>query len=235
MVATARVALEPFSDPEICALMSTDTVEFESLRKEKSALFISVPEHQIPFYRFFLVLLYTQLFSFAMIKPQPYEQSLFFLLEEFGHGAVPGFSSLITSLRKRRVSISILLQSESQLEKTYGRDDANTILTGGIASRLYLPGQDMATCIALEKTLGKHGVTIEEDSGRRRDVSRSLLTADEIRTMDDDQALFIHSNRRPALIRTTPYFKNRRLRKRTQLPPPPLPTNDNGQVQYLKL
>ena len=133
------------------------------------------------------------------------------------------------------MSVSILLQSESQLEQTYGRNDANTILTGGIASRLYLPGQDMATAQALEKTLGKYGVTIEEESGRRRDVARSLMTADEIRTMDDNQALFIHSNRRPALIRTTPYFKNRRLRKRTRIPPPPLPATDNGPVQYLKL
>ena len=237
MLATARVALEPFSDPEICRLMSTDTLEFKTLRKEKSALFISVPEHQIHLqvHRLFLILLYNALFDFAMVKPEPHEQSLFFLLDEFGNaGAIPGFSSLITSLRKRRVSVSILLQSESQLIATYRRHDANTILAGGIGSRLYYAGQDAETA-ALEKTLGRHGVTIEDESGRRRDVSRNLMNADEIRTMGDDQALFIHSNQRPALIRTTPYFKNRRLRKRSQIPPPPLPTADNEPVQYLKL
>ena len=104
------------------------------------------------------------------------------------------------------MSVSILLQSESQLEQTYGRNDANTILSGGIASRLYLPGQDMATCLALEKILGKHGVIIEDESGRRRDVSKNLMNGDEIRTMCADQAIFLHSNQRPALIRTKPFF-----------------------------
>ncbi len=91
------------------------------------------------------------------------------------------------------------------------------------------------TAAALERILGRHGVTIEDESGRRRDLSKNLMNADEIRTMPDDQALFIHSNQRPALIRTKPYFKVRRFRKRTQIPPPPLPTIDDGPVQYLKL
>ena len=232
MVATARTALEPFSDPNICQLMSKETLHFESLRTERTALFICIPETDIDYFRFFTTLLYVQIMAFSMVKPEPNHQDLFFLLDEFGIAPVPGYPSWITSVRKKRVSVSMLLQSRAQLEKIYHRD-AHTILTGAVSSHLFYPGQDMETCLALEKILGRHGVTIEDESGRRRDVARNLMTADEIRTMD--KALFLHANQRPVILNTVPYFKNRRFLKLTRMPPPPLPATDDGPVQYIEL
>ena len=232
-VATARTSLEPFSDPDICQLMSCETLHFESLRTERTAIFICIPEHEVGYYRFFTTLLYSQIFAFAMVKPEPDHHDLFFLLDEFGVAPVPGYPSWVASVRKKKVSVSMLLQSRSQLDKIYGRDDAHTILSGAVSSHLFYPGQDFETCLELEKICGKYGVTIEDESGRRRDVSRSLMTADEIRTMD--KALFLHANQRPVILNTVPFFKNRRFLKQTRLKNRPLPATDDGPVQYLKL
>jgi type IV secretory pathway TraG/TraD family ATPase VirD4 len=52
------------------------------------------------------------------------------------------------------------------------------------------------------------------------------MTADEIRVMSDDEALFIHGNKRPVKLRTTPYYQNARLRRRAELEAPSLPDPD---------
>ncbi len=75
--------------------------------------------------------------------------------------------------------------------------------------------------------------TYPESTPRRRDVSRNLMNADEIRTMD--KTLFLHANQRPVILKTVPYFKNRRFLKQTRLKNRPLPATDDDPVQYLKL
>jgi type IV secretory pathway TraG/TraD family ATPase VirD4 len=48
-----------------------------------------------------------------------------FFLDEFGNLCkLRNFSSIITTLRKRRCSVSIIFQELSQLEKIYGDKDA---------------------------------------------------------------------------------------------------------------
>ncbi|MBN4056106.1 type IV secretory system conjugative DNA transfer family protein [Rhodothermus sp. AH-315-K08] len=245
-VATAKNALEAFANPKICALTATETLHFESLRDEKTAIFIHVPEHQIHHYSFFLNLLYTQIFAFCMRMPGPKEESIFFLLDEFGNmGRFPDFSQLMTTLRKRRCSVSVVLQDVSQLVKVYGHDDANTILDGACASRIFLPGLSHRTCRELEDILGKMTVRHTEEAShpldtdptkfREREVGRSLLTADEIRTMKDHQAIYLYRNKRPARLHLKPFHRNWRLRRQAGIPAPNLATRDIRPTEYIKL
>ena len=129
----------------------------------------------------------------------------------------------------------MIAQSRSQIDKTYGRDDAQTIITGGVGSQLFLSGQDLTASLELERLLGRTGVEIEDESGRHRVMTTNLMNADQIRAMKNDEALFLHRGNRPALIKLEPYFKNRRLRKRSQIPPPPLPATDDEPVKYVTL
>ena len=61
----------------------------------------------------------------------------------------PTRPAIITTTRQRRISLSIVLQSTSQLVERYGREGANTILNGGVASRLFFSGMDIDTAILL--------------------------------------------------------------------------------------
>jgi type IV secretion system protein VirD4 len=94
-------------------------VRFQDLRDEKIALFFQVPEQKMHNYSFILNLFYTQFFNFAMQSLDNTKMPIYTLLDEFGHQTIPHFSSIITTIRKYKVSISIILQSISQLEAKY--------------------------------------------------------------------------------------------------------------------
>jgi len=207
MIATAKTALDKFSDPELCYLTADESLHFESLRNEKTIIYFIIPEHEIKYYGFFLSLLYSQIFDFCMKLPnseKPY-LPIYFLLDEFGNmSCLPNFSNLITTLRKRNCSCSLVLQDIEQLNNIYGKSEASTIINGGCGSKIFLPGLSLNTCEEVEKILGKKTVfyseggnhSIGSDADKVRDLrtGRSLLTSDEIRTMKDNRAIFIHGN-----------------------------------------
>ena len=90
-----------------------------------------------------------------------------------------------------------------------------------------MPGLSLNTCEEVEKILGKKTVfyseggnhSIGSDADKVRDLrtGRSLLTSDEIRTMKDNRAIFIHGNKKPILLKIKPYYKRRNLIKKTKI------------------
>ena len=68
-----------------------------------------------------------------------------FILDDFATNAcIPDFDNLISVIRSRGIAVSIILQSQTQLEKMYGQAAATTILNG-CDTVLYLGGQDLST------------------------------------------------------------------------------------------
>ncbi len=229
VLSTAKVALSKFSDPNLDLLTSEETLLFESVRDRKTAVFIVVPEHEVQYYSFILTVLYTQIFNFAMELPQrgrPYLPILF-LLDEFGNsGKLPGFSTMITTLRKRKSAVMVVLQDYQQIVDTYGQANASTIYNGGFASKIFMPGMSQQLCEDVSRMLGKRTLSVREMGYQERNgrnpyresqLGRELLTPDEIRTMKDNRAIFLHGNQLPIFLKTTPWYKNARLRQRTKI------------------
>ena len=153
-VSVALNSLSMINNPDIATLTASDQLDFEELRQRKTALFLIVPSEKISFYGFLMNLLYTQLFNYLMRRiPTPSELPVYCLMDEFGHTAVPRFDTIATTIRKFHVSLSIILQSASQLSAIYGKDTANTILSGGIASRLVYSGVDIETAKYIERMM----------------------------------------------------------------------------------
>lgn len=222
VTSTAKTAMMTFSDPEINAITSENTIEFKNMRRKPMALFLIIAENEIANYKFIMSIFYNQLFNFAMKLPtrgQPY-LPIFFYLDEFGNGGrIPNFSTLITSLRKRLCSVVIVLQDYEQLVNIYGQADASVIMNGGCASRLYYPGLSTEMCEKLSRTLGTKTTSFSEkgfDNGNRsREMGSPLLRPEEIRTMSSKEAIFIHANMKPIFLkRTIPWLKNRKLKRR---------------------
>ncbi len=68
-----------------------------------------------------------------------------FLLDDFAAGIfIPDFDKIISVIRSREISVSIILQSISQLESMYGHAGAMTIINN-CDNCLYLGGQDVET------------------------------------------------------------------------------------------
>jgi type IV secretion system protein VirD4 len=226
VLSTAKTALRSLHDPTVAELTARTTLDFGALRESPTAIFIQVAESELKYYNFFLSLLYTQLFKFVL-NGDPLNKDLhpiFFLFDEAGHIKVPNLATIATTIRRRRCSLSLILQDLDQLRALYGQE-ANAIIRGGMVNQLYFGGLDIQTCELLERTLGKETVSYSESGygsslkpaqSRTTQMSRSLMFADEIRRMNG-KAIFLSSNRPPALLKLKPWFRQRELVKRTKL------------------
>jgi type IV secretion system protein VirD4 len=222
LLSQAKSSLTMLSDPDIARLTARSSFDFERLRSRKTALFLVFPQNRVSYYSMLANLFYTQLFHFCLDDRQyrPGSLPIYFLLDEFGHLRIPDFPSIITTTRARKISISIVLQSVSQLEERYGRQGANTILYGGVASRLFFPGMDIDTASMLAQTIGDRGVERIDSRGHVLRQRELLMTPAALRAMPDDQVLYLFANKRPTLLTATPYFESAALKRRTEATPP---------------
>lgn len=235
-ISSAKMSLKSLLDDHLSQLTSRDTIDFTELRRSKTALFIQYPENQTQYYSFLIKLLYSQLFDMCMqtgMSGQD-DRPITVYLEEFANiGALPDFSALITTLRKRNVCVYIFIQALEQVEQVYPRQ-SEAILYGGINRHLFLNSLSQKTCEQLSDRIGSFTV---EDNEKGTRHARALMTPSELRLMDDSSCLMMHKNHKPALFRITPYYKNKKLLRRieqdkddTPLSYPPLPI-----LQYVPL
>lgn len=221
MVSQAKSSVSMLSDPDIARLTALSTFDFECLRHEKTALFLVFPQNRVSYYSLLANLFYTQLFHFALDDRKYNKKSLpiYFLLDEFGHLSIPDFPAIITTTRQRKISLSIVLQSISQLEERYGKQGAHTILNGGVASRIFFSGMDIETARMLAMTIGDTRRDHIDGHGEVRIEREPLMTASALRSMPDDQVLYLFANKRPALVNVVPYYKRRDFTRRTEQKP----------------
>lgn len=221
ILATANVALNTIGiNDNLASLTSHHTINFDKFRKEKSVLYIKIPGQKQKQYSFLINIFYSQFFNYMMeTLPQKNDLPVFCLLDEFGNMNIPNFDTIITTIRKYKISVSIILQDLAQIKSKYGEAEANTILNGGIASKLFYNGADKEITEMLEKILGKEELVRVDSRGSFNYKDKPIMSADEIRTMKDNEALFIMSNKLPAKIQFKPYYKSFLFDKYSKIPP----------------
>jgi type IV secretion system protein VirD4 len=237
IISQAKTAVGALADPDIQTLTAGKSFDFSLLRQEKTALFLVFPQNRIGYYSFLANLFYTQLFHYCLDDRayDPRSLPIYFLLDEFGHLRVPDFPAIITTTRQRRISLSIVLQSESQLEERYGRAGAETILNGGLGSRLYFAGMDMDTASELSRMVGDVYVERMEPGGRIRSDREPLMSPAAIRAMGKNEVLFLHAGERPGLLEITPYFERKDFERRIKAAPPRPMASDVVRPSYVPL
>ncbi|MCB1130722.1 MAG: type IV secretory system conjugative DNA transfer family protein [Verrucomicrobiae bacterium] len=218
-----RNALRALNNPDIASLLARDELDFQRLRKRKTALYLVVPETEAEVYGFILNLFYIQFF--AAQKSLEFTSDglpIHVLYDEFGHSMIPGFDTVATTIRKYRVSLSIILQDFGQLRERYGDHAAKTILSGGMRTKLFYPGLDVETSRMVEEMLGR--VQFETKQGRHKSVrEENLLNADRVRRMEKDQAICVTASQEPVILKTTACYEESRMKKLMELPPCPFP------------
>lgn len=237
-ISTATTSLKMFSNTDICQIMSEDEINFENMRNQKTALFLIVPSEKMGYYSFFLNIFYTQFFQ-AMMKRLPDKNSLpvYALMDEFANiGTIPNFTTILTTIRKYRVSLSVVIQDISQLASNYGREEMITIL-GNTSSKLCYCGVSMQTAEYFENMIGKvHIEDKDKKSGHTTYREHNLIDAQQIRTMADKQALFLVSNEQPILLdNVIPFFKNKEFLKYSEIPSYRFQTKDKREITYISL
>jgi len=217
-VSTALNALSQLNDPNLAALMSRNDLEFSDLRRRKTALFVIVPSQSLNHFKFFLNLLYTDFFSQMMsVLPRHLRARgetalpIYCMMDEFGHMSLPNFAMTSTTIRNYEVSLSIILQNFTQLQSAYGKAEAQTIIDGGMQSRVFYPGLPPGTAREVAEYLGESIKHLVRWDGQYEEKRKNLLPQDRIRTLPDNNSIFITGNKLPMLLQTVPHFENKRF------------------------
>jgi type IV secretory pathway TraG/TraD family ATPase VirD4 len=237
-IATASTSLSPIGiNDNLEILTYSHSIDFKKFREEKSVVFIKIEQQYQEQYSFLLNLFYSQLFNEMMDKlPSSRDLALYCLLDEFGNMNIPRFSSVITTIRKYNVSISIILQNINQLIKQYSKDEAKTILDGGIASKLIYSGADLDLSSDLEKMFGFKETLKKQADGRDYYDKESVMNVSEIRTMKDNEALFVYANKKPLRMSVKPYYKDMMYNGFSKMKPYKINgVNRYDNVQYVNL
>jgi len=219
VLSTAKSALSKLSDPDIAELTSSDTLDIESLREKKTILYMIFPEIEVKYFSFLISLLNTQLYHFAMKEKRFFNNylAIHFLNEEFANiGVTPSFSTLVTTLRKRKCSLVMIIQDYQQIYHLYGKMDGDTIISNA-NTKIYLPGLSLHTISEIERSLGKIRKKIIDKKGYEKEDIQPLLHLDQIRMLPNNKAIMLSKNYPPVMLNLTPFFKNRKLKKLLKL------------------
>ncbi len=233
-ISTADNALGAIGNPDLAQLTASHTINFQKLRKEKTALYVMVRQQDLKFYSFLLNLFFTDLFNNLLSTLDNRQLPVYVLLDEFGQMNLPNFPVYAATARKYRVAFSIFLQSLSQLETQYDRKGAETILDA-IQTEMYFGGMGIDTAKTLERRLGKVRIPMQQ-GGATLYREENLLNESRIIQMDDDQILFFYSNKPPLKLKVKPFYKQSRFVRASKIPAVPLPEmSQEASLEYVPL
>ena len=209
---TLAARLEKFNLESLAALTTADELELERLGEKKTALFALIPDNDTSF-NFLVSILYTQLFqqlfySADHIHGGSLPIPVHFLMDEFANVSLPDdFDKILSVMRSRSVSVSIILQNLAQLKALFEKQWESIV--GNCDEFLYLGGNEQSTHKYVSELLGKASIdtnTYGKSSGRSGNYStnyqissRELLTPDEVRLLDNQYAILFIRGERPVL------------------------------------
>ena len=209
---TLAARLEKFNLESVAGLTITDELDLWKLGEEKTALFAIIPDNDTSF-NFLVSLLYTQLFQQLFeVADKKYGGLLpvqvQFLMDEFANVSLPDdFDKILSVMRSRGVSVSIILQNLAQLKALFEKQWESIV--GNCDEFVYLGGNEKETHKYVSELLGKETIdtnTYGKSTGRNGNYStnyqnagRELMTPDDVRMLDNRYALLFIRGERPVM------------------------------------
>lgn len=191
-------ALEPFQFAEARCIFENPRAFYpEMLGRKKTVLFLNVSDTDSS-YDMLVNIFYTQtLQSLCAEADANYDGRLDvpvrIIMDDFAASArIPDFTKVISVIRSRDISVSLILQSLAQIESMYGHSDALTIINN-CDHLLYLGCQDMETA----EFIG----------------CRAFRTADQVLCMPRDKAILISNGAKAVTVdKIKPYSTVKEVR-----------------------
>ena len=153
-------------DGALAAFRKQDQIDFCDLGRERRALFVTMDDmdHSLaPLTSLFIRQAFSSLCDFADAKckegrlPVPVR----FMLDDFANLTLPGFDDVLSVIRSREISCTVICQTVSQLEARYNQAVANSII-GNCDRQLVLGFQDERTARYFALRANKTAATLLE-------------------------------------------------------------------------
>lgn len=191
---TLNTTIDTIFSPELRRMIKMEKkVDFERIATQKTVLFVSTSAVNPALHCFinmFYAQVFKQLFEFAETQPLgklPVPVRVF--CDDFATGGkVLNFDEYISIFREKQISVTLLLQSESQLESMYSANEATTIINN-CDTYLYMGGMDLKTA---------------------RHISERLnAPLEEILSLPIDQTIIFRRGQKPIVTRRYNVYQNK--------------------------
>lgn len=212
--------LAPLTVSEVRRIVASDNIGIDLIGvpgQPRTAIYLALPDEDKTF-NFLAAIFYQCLFESVMRRTrrmpgQTLPVPLHCFLDEFANvGRIPGFERLISTIRSRNVSASIIVQNLGQLKSMYAADWET--ITGNCDNVLYYGGMEQSTTEWVSRLLGKQTIDTRETSDSKgmngshtisyRRTGRELMMPDELAQMDNNECVYVLRGLHP--------FRSRKLR-----------------------
>ena len=228
---TVTTSIQLYFRDDMQSICEETTFHFSDLREGNMALFLTTPVSERETYKPYFTLFLSECLNYLNgSEGTPVK----ILLDEFGSsfGNIKGLSSHIATLRKKKVSLFLAVQSIAQL-KTYYPKSWQTIIANCL-TKITLSSAEHEDCNYISKLCGSYRAIflkkgVSEGSNINNATQKSthstsdsssesfsldvrneeVVNANELRTLPKDKALAIIGNHRPLLISLKPYFSSK--------------------------
>lgn len=157
---TLGAMLDKVFTPQLCKMMKqAEKIDFQELSHEKTLLFVTtspVNSALNTFANIFYSQMFKELFEIGEANENGrLDRPVHILCDDFACGAkILNFAEYISIFREKGISVTMMLQSESQLEAIYGGGDATTIINNS-DTYIYLGGIDLQTAKSVSQRLNE--------------------------------------------------------------------------------
>lgn len=153
-----NTTIDTIFTPELRKMFALENkVNFQKIATEKTVLFIStspVNPSLNSFVNMFYAQVFKRLFEYAESLPEGVLPiPVHMLCDDFATGSkVLNFAEYISIFREKGIAVTLMVQSESQLARMYGQEDATTIINN-CDTYVYMGGMDLKTCCSVSERL----------------------------------------------------------------------------------
>lgn len=234
VLATAGMALAPIANNEsLKKIMSSPSYDFKRMRTKKVALFLSIPVQTSSQYSFLVSSFVSSMMYNALIKDMPSkrENSVHMFMDEIGSFKINDLDKYIVITRGYKISMVLAIQSTVQIENLYGKPAAETILNGGIGTKIFFGGASSNLAQQISSMIGKKQTLVQG-----RAVQQEIMQASEVRTLKNGEVLVFLQNNKPFIQKIYPYFKLSKFKRISNIKLRPQNTKHIvDYVQYINL
>jgi type IV secretion system protein VirD4 len=154
--------LSMFSDLSLCALTSENEIEFGTMGEKPTALFLQIPDEKETRHTLASMVI-LQAYKELVYKANTYPElslprPVYFILDEFGNlPKIHKLEQMVTVGRSRNIWLNLVIQSYSQLAKTYDEKAAD-IIKGNCNIQVFIGTTDLKTIEDFSKRCGNYSI-----------------------------------------------------------------------------
>ena len=193
------------SRENLSEMLSYSDFKLDSIGTQPTAVFIIIQDEKKTYHSLatiFIKQVYETLIDVAQAHGGKLPCRTNFLLDEFANmPPLKDVTTMITAARSRQIRFTMIIQNFAQLNKVYGKDDAETI-KGNCGNIIYLISTELAALEEISKLCGE-----KKSKKDDKTASTPLVTVSDLQRMKQFDHILLRMRKSPFKTSFVPDFK----------------------------